>query len=508
MRAFALFLAAALLAPTGSWAQTAATADPLRRANPRSAVTAFLEACEAKDYGKAAEYLNLDGIRQNRRADLGRSLAQQLEDILDSDGRFNALRLSQDPQGDLGDDADQNIERVATIKSGGQVFTLTLQHVTPKTGPPVWLFSPATVALIPELTPTSKGIQTAIEARLPRFLVTTELLGTPLWKWIALAILALLVIAAFRMVARLLDAIFDQTAARLPRAANWRWLRALLEPALVLLFVTAFVIVERLIEPSAFSRLYIGRLLLMIVVWSLAWAVINLIELFLRRLDSLLDPKQRVVSHSMLYLGRRVTRVVVVVAACIIILTNWGYDMSTIIAGLGVGGIAVALAAQQTIANVFGGVSIIGDNPVTIGDFGNFGGLMGTVEDIGMRSIRVRTLNRTLVSVPNTAFAGMNLENYSLRDKILFNPTVQVKRTSPKDQIRQSMQALGKMLESRKDIELGPTPVRISSYTAASFGIEIFAYVLTNDINAFYKVEADLFLAMDDVFTSSNIELV
>jgi MscS family membrane protein len=505
---FALYvLFAALVPAASSLAQTPAATDPLGRGNPRSSVTAFLEACEEKDYGKASQYLDLDKIPASQRAQQGPRLAAQLEDILDSDGRFNALQLSQEAQGNLTDDPDPAIEQAATIRRRGQTFVLTMQRITPKTGAAMWLFSSATVALIPELTPHSTGTQAAIEARLPRFLVSTELLGTPLWKWIGLAALALLVILAFRMVARLLDSAFDELVTRLPRSASWRWLRAVLEPVLVLLFVTLFVIVERIIEPSALSRLYIGRVLLMIVVWSIAWAVINLIEVFLRRLDSMLNAKQRVVSQSVIYLARRASRVVVVMAAAILILSNWGYDMSTIIAGLGVGGIAVALAAQQTIANVFGGVSIIGDNPVTVGDFGNFGGLLGTVEDIGMRSTRVRTLNRTLVSVPNTAFAGMNLENYSLRDKILFNPTVQVKRNSPKEQIRHCMRELSEMLANHNDIELGPSPVRISSYSSASFGIEIFAYVLTRDINAYYKVEAELFLAMDDVITSSGVEL-
>jgi MscS family membrane protein len=505
---FALYvLFAALVPAASSLAQTPAVTDSLGRGNPRSSVTAFLEACEEKDYGKAAQYLDLDKIPASQRAQQGPRLAAQLEDILDSDGRFNALHLSQEAQGNLADDPDPAIEQAATIRRRGQTFVLTMQRVTPKTGATIWLFSSATVALIPELTPHSTGTQAAIEARLPRFLVSTELLGTSLWKWIGLAALALLVILAFRMMARLLDSAFDWLVAQLPRSANWRWVRAVLEPVVVLLFVTLFVIVERIIEPSALSRLYIGRVLLMIVVWSIAWAVINLIEVFLRRLDSMLNAKQRMVSQSVIYLARRASRVVVVVAAAIVILSNWGYDMSTIIAGLGVGGIAVALAAQQTIANVFGGVSIICDNPVALGDFGNFGGLLGTVEDIGMRSTRVRTLNRTLVSVPNTAFAGMNLENYSLRDKILFNPTVQVKRSSPKEQIRHCMRELSEMLANHNDIELGASPVRINSYSSASFGIEIFAYVLTRDINAYYKVEAELFLAMDDVITSSGVEL-
>jgi MscS family membrane protein len=506
---FVLIILAALLAPVSNWAQAApAATDPLGRGNPRSSVTAFLEACDNKDFAKAAQYLDLEKIPVNQRTTEGPRLAAQLEAILNADGRFNPLRLSQDAQGSLADDPDAAVEHVARVQREGQAFVLTLQRVTPKTGAPIWLFSAATVTAIPRLTPQATGMRAGIEAHLPGFLVTTTLLGTALWKWLALAVMALLVIFVFRLLARGLDDLFNQLAVRLPKVTSWRWLRAVLEPVLVLLFVMMFAIVERMIEPSALSRLYIGRFLLMIVVWSTAWAVINLIELFLRRLDSMLNARQRAVSHSLLYLGRRVVRAVVVVAAAIIILSNWGYDMSTIIAGLGVGGIAVALAAQQTIANVFGGVSIIGDNPVMVGDFGNFGGLVGTVEDIGMRSTRVRTLSRTIVSVPNTAFAGMNLENYSVRDKILFNPTLQVKRGSPKEQIRHCMRELSEMLANHNEVELGLMPVRISSYTSASFGIEIFAYVLTKDMNAYYKVEAELFLAMDDVITSAGIELV
>jgi MscS family membrane protein len=181
--------------------------------------------------------------------------------------------------------------------------------------------------------------------------------------------------------------------------------------------------------------------------------------------------------------------------------------MTTIIAGLGVGGIAVALAAQQTIANVFGGVSVIGDAPVMVGDFGNFGGVVGTVEDIGLRSARIRTLTRSVVSIPNSAFAGMNLENYAVRDKILFNPTFAIKRTTSKDQVRRLVQNLGEMLKQTAEVEVGQTPARISGYSSASFTVEVFAYVLTSDLNEFYKHQDELYLKIDDLINSSKIEL-
>jgi MscS family membrane protein len=143
-----------------------------------------------------------------------------------------------------------------------------------------------------------------------------------------------------------------------------------------------------------------------------------------------------------------------------------------------------------------------------IGDFGNFGGVMGTVEEIGMRSARVRTLNRTVVSIPNSSFAGMNLENYAVRDKILFNPTFTIKRSTPKDQIRKLLAQLREALSRTALVEVGKAPVRISAFAAASFTVEIFAYVQTSDIDEYYKQQAELFLAIDDVVTSSGVELV
>jgi len=498
-------LAAALMPAFGQVKKAAATADSLGRTSPRSTVTAFLQACDRGDYQKATEYLDLRKLAAQRRAERGRELAQELEAILNSDTRFDVLRLSQDAQGDLSDDPNPALEHVTTIISNDQSFPIELERVELQPGNPVWLFSSNTVAEIPDITPSTTN--SAIEARLPRLLVSIRFLDTPLWKWLALLILAVLVFASFRLTGHLILRVSQKVGTRFKRPHRLGWLEAVLHPFLVLLSVLLFGLAEEFVGPSALSRLYIGRFLLLIVTWSIAWCLINVIEVALTRVDSLLDPRQRMVSHSLLYLARRVTRVIVVIVAAIVVLSNWGYDMTTIIAGLGVGGIAFALAAQKTIENVFGGVSVIGDNPVMVGDFGKFGDLVGTVEDIGMRSTRIRTLNRTVVSVPNAAFATMNLENYSLRDKLLFNPTIQIKRPAPKEKVHGCMAALSQMLSRNTALELSSTPVRLTGFTAASYAVEIFAYAKTNDMNEFYRLEADLFLSIDEVVACSGVEL-
>lgn len=503
-----LLLAAAAQAYAAPPAAPAAPADPLNRLNPRSAVTAFLQACHADNYGKAAQYLDLAKIPARQRAEQGPIIAKELESLLNSASRFDVLRLSQDPAGNPNDDPDPAIERVTDIASNGQGFTLQLHRTEPASGPPIWLFSAETVAKVPALTPVP-STESSIESRLPRFLVTTLLLETPLWKWIALLLLTLVLVGVFRLLVQLSDAFRTSVNTRLGRhGAELIWLQAILDPIIVLLTVLVFRIVEELIRPAAFTRVYIGRALLLVVVASLAWGLINLLDYLVVRFDRTLNSKQRLVSQSVIYLGRRTLKTVISIFAAILVFDNWGFNMTTIIAGLGVGGIAVALAAQQTIANVFGGVSVIGDAPVLVGDFGNFGGVIGTIEDIGLRSARVRTLTRTVVSIPNSAFAGMNLENFTVRDKMLFNPTFTIKRQTPREQVEKLMTALRDMLAATKDVAIGPAPVRITNYAAASFTIELFAYVLTSEIDDYYKHQASLYLALEQVVSASGVELV
>lgn len=213
---------------------------------------------------------------------------------------------------------------------------------------------------------------------------------------------ALILILLSRQLDRLLLPIFHAAGERLAAGAHWEWTEALLGPARMILSLAVFRLVMEVVRPSAVARLYIGRLLELLVTWSIAWCLVRVVDLLLNRVESRMAARQQFSGRSILRLGRRTASITIVILALLMILSRWGYNTATLIAGLGVGGIAVALAAQQTIANIFGGVSVIGDHPVCIGDFGKFGDLIGTVEDIGMRSTQVRTLNRTLVSVPNS----------------------------------------------------------------------------------------------------------
>lgn len=278
-------------------------------------------------------------------------------------------------------------------------------------------------------------------------------------------------------------------------------------PTRVVLSLAVFRAVLQFINPSAIARLYIGRTIELVLVWAIAYFLMKLVELLLVHVETVLDARQQYGSRSMLHLSRRAASVTIIVLTILLILSNWGYNTTTLVAGLGVGGIAVALAAQQTIANVFGGVSVIGDQPVRIGDYGKFGDLTGTVEDIGMRSTRIRRLGRTVVSVPNSNLASLNIENFSLRDKILFNATLGIKRSTPEEQVHQLMDAIKQRLSGHESVEAGEAMVRVTGLTSSAVNLEVFCYVLTADWNKFYAIQGDLLLLINEVLRTTAVEL-
>jgi MscS family membrane protein len=478
----------------------------LQRGNPRSSVTAFLEACQRQNYDLASQYLDLQSLSPQNRQSKGPELARRLEAALNFAPDFNVLKLSQNPEGNSTGEGTPPHEQVASLRQNGETYTLDLERVALQPGgPSVWLFSPDTVVAALRLNLSASAPWVA--HYLPPFMSSVQLLETPLWEWIALLLAAIILLSLSRLLDRLLVPIFKGVSQRLLPHAQWAWMEAPIRPIRILVSVALFRVVLEVIRPSAVARLYIGRMLELLVVWSIAWFLVRIVDMFLNRVESNLAAQQRFSGRSILRLGRRTASVTIVIVAILMILGSWGYNTATLVAGLGVGGIAVALAAQQTIANIFGGISIIGDRPVAIGTFGKFGDLVGTVEDIGMRSTRVRTLSRTLVSVPNATFAGINLENYAERDKILFNPTFQIKRGATDEDVWHLIESLQAALKKHQSVELVPTPVRLIGLTATALNIEIFCYVLTPDIDQFYKIQGELLLTVNDALQAAHLEL-
>jgi MscS family membrane protein len=175
-----------------------------------------------------------------------------------------------------------------------------------------------------------------------------------------------------------------------------------------------------------------------------------------------------------------------------------------VLAGLGIGGIAIAFAAQKTLENLFGGISVLADEVIRVGDYCRFADRTGTVEDISLRSTRVRTDARTELSIPNGALATMNIENFTRRDKILFNPVLAIRYETSADQLRYLLAEVRRMLYGHPKVEAGSSAIRFANFDNSALRLEIFSYVLTRDSDEFNAIREDLLLRIMDIVENSG----
>jgi MscS family membrane protein len=176
-----------------------------------------------------------------------------------------------------------------------------------------------------------------------------------------------------------------------------------------------------------------------------------------------------------------------------------GVPVYGIIAGLGVGGLAIALAAQPTIENLIGGMNLFADKPIRVGDFCRYGDQLGTVEAIGIRSARIRGLDRTLTTIPNAALARMPIVNYTQRDRMLIQTVIGLRYETTPDQLRYVLVKLREMLLSHPRVNHETARARFSGFGSSSLDIELFAYVIIEDWAEFLGIREDILLRIMDI---------
>jgi MscS family membrane protein len=499
--------AAAAASPASSTNAAASSApqDPYNRTSPENAVWSFLEACREKNYAAATRYLDLRELSPEARREQGPRLAQELGQALESDPQFDVAALSRDPQGDVKDNLAHDRERVATMHAGGQTFDLQLERTQLGSGVWVWRFAPDTVEEIPSLT--QRTATRALERYLPSPLVSYTFLDTALWQWIALLAAALAAAAVGRLFSRAVLALVRPALARVAPRLNWASIGAFVGPVQLLLATALFRMSLAPIEPSAILRFYLARVLALLSIFAIAWLCARAVDGSMIPVRAALAARRATVTHSVVPMAARVAKLTVYVFAFIALLASWGYNTRTLLAGLGIGGIAIALAAQKTVENLFGGLAVITDHPVYVGDFCKFGNSTGTVEDIGLRSTRIRTPDRTLLTVPNGQFSAVAIENFSRQDKMLFNPTLNLRRDTTPDQVRTILAALENILKNHPKVEPGNVPVRFVGVGTYSLDMEVGVYILTNNGDEFMTIRQDLLLRILDAIASAGTAL-
>jgi MscS family membrane protein len=181
-----------------------------------------------------------------------------------------------------------------------------------------------------------------------------------------------------------------------------------------------------------------------------------------------------------------------------------GIPVYGVVAGMGVGGLAIALAAQPTFENLIGGLSLFADKPLRVGDSCRCGSDQGTIEAIGIRSTRIRGRDRTLTTIPNASLSKMPIVNFSERDRRLIQSVIGVRCETSSEQLRYLLIKIREMLLGHPRIHPDPMHVRFTGFGASSLDIEVFAYVTTSDREEFFSIREDIMLRIMDIVEQSG----
>jgi MscS family membrane protein len=482
-----------------STATTAANApaDPLGRTTPSGAMLGFLQAAQAGDYGIAAQYLQMSPARRQSE---GEQMATKLKVLLDrafAGGFNNFTQADGIPQ----EGVPLNSQKLGTLSSGDVEADLDLVRVSDPSAGKIWLVSSSTLSKVPELYDQVQARQ--VESRLPNVLVKHEFAGMPLWQLLALLLALPVATALGWLVLALLEVPLRWWARRRGQldVANWRSVSG---PAWLLTGTLIHQVFAVYLHIPLLPRHYYFQVTSIALIISTTWILWRVVQWSLHRVRSRALSGGHAGTGSLMLLGERILKAVIFVAGVLAVLGNLGFNMSTALAGLGIGGLAIGFGAQKTIENLFGGVSVLGDEVFRVGDVCRFGDRTGVVEDIGLRSTRIRTEERTLVAIPNGTVATINLENLSRRDKILFKTTLGLRPGTKADHVRFVLAEIRRLLYSHPKVETSTVRVRLTDIAGSSLSVELVAYILTRDFNEFAAVREDVLLRIMDVMENSG----
>ena len=484
--------------PASTTPQPLLKTDQLGRGTPRSSMIGGLKVGQRRDFATLALFL-----QQNPRhpVDLIR-IARELS-ALRNNYKGTVNLLSNDPEGDIEPGLPPGQVHAGVITVGDTQLEIILVRVNDPVAGKIWLMSYDTVAQIP-------GMYAALQRQNPtgldRIAIQASngpqvfgmslrqwagwLISIPL-SWILAVLLSFLLSLPRRTYLRV---------RKLPVTTVWQTPMGL--PLKCILAVLIHALFIYVLAIPLLYRTYYFRLLAALLAAGLAWLVSRITDQGFGEAVQYSRVHHRG-GESILILMQRITRVAMIIAAFFVALALFGLNVKTALAGLGIGGLAIALGAQKTLENLIGGVSLLMDKAVQVGDVCKIGDRIGSVEDIGLRSLKMRTLDQNLLVVPNGLLATMQFENMNARPKLLLSQTFTLRIESRVDQLRFVLDRVKTMLDHHPAIEPGAR-IRIASFAGAAFQVELFAYGLTSNWTEFTAIRQDVILKIVEIVEAAG----
>ncbi|PKH89484.1 mechanosensitive ion channel family protein [Colwellia sp. Bg11-28] len=452
--------------------------DDFERGQPRSAIGGYLRALRSGDLTLATNYLDYRNLSDKTLSVGKEELARQLGVVLNRTLWVDLNSISSRKEGRKNDNLPSYRELVGQVDYQGNNIDVLLQRV-PRAQDKVkiWKISNATVEKIPRLF--KRYSYSPLGELLAKKLPAVDLFGVMLWQWLYF----ILMLVLYYFIAKILTWVVAFAIKRVYKKVSNEVLRFIKEPfALLIAVIFARNFHDEANVTIALRAVTEGSTLL-IIAWC--WVTFRFIDLMKVLLAEKFIAQDKPLAVYLLRPAGTVIKIMIFSIAALNWLENLGFNASTLLAGLGIGGLAIALAAQKTVENIIGAITLYTSAPIRIGNFCRFGNSLGVVEEIGLRATRIRTIDRSVIYVANAKFIDMNIENYSEREKMAFKPKIFLAPDTPKENIDALLVAIRGMLSSTDSLAASPLRSHFKAYTIYGLELDVFAYVNTTDFDVF-----------------------
>lgn len=474
--------------------------DEYGRTTPRSSTVGLASALGEMDFDRAVRYMDFRNLPFSINQADGPELARKLLIIADRSMVIDWEAISDDPDGHTDDGLPKYRDRVTTIKTSQGPVDIVMQKVPRGDGVSIWKLSNATIAMIPELN--KEFGYGPIGDKLSLIFPHYYLMGLELWQWAMLFVL----IGVGWIFAYVTSWILFKLV-KIYRKERFETAQRFINgPLRLLILVLFFRETFDLIAPTLVARAFFEARTLLII--ALVWVSLGFVDLIMYRIAERIKKQGRADAVVLLRPATTAIKITLVFIGIVSWLDNIGYEVTTLLAGLGVGGIAVAFAAQRTLENLIGSITIYSSQPVRVGDFCKFGATLGVVEEIGLRATQLRTLERTVVHIPNAKFSTDIIENLTQRDKILYRTRLRLSLQTTAQQMQQVLEGIRELIEQHEKIDEQTSRVRFLDFGDYAQEVELFIYIKTQDFAEYLQQREDINLRIRGIIETAGTELV
>lgn len=327
------------------------------------------------------------------------------------------------------------------------------------------------------------------------------------WEWA----MAALIVIAFLLFRQVFTRWIFKLLLRFARKSKARFISSLLssfeKPLQVFFIILGLYLALKYLTLTAPYHPFIGQLFRSALFVLIGWGFYKLAapsSALLGRVGERLDLK---LDKIVLPFLSRVLQAVIILLVLIIVLEEWDYEVSGFIAGLGLGGLAFSLAAQDTLKNFFGGIVIVTEKPFTLGDWIETPTVEGVVEDISFRSTQVRTFAHSLVTVPNSTLANEAITNWSRmgRRRITFH--LKVAYTTPRDRLKSCVDRIRHLLQNHPEISQETLFVHFDQFGESSLDIFLYFFTKTTNWDEWLRIKEEINLKIMEILEEEQVQL-